>query len=73
MSGRYWGIGAALLSVFFGSTYSIFSKYLLQFTIPETLVLISQIFSILTILLFFGMIPEVKDMCKIDKKTMCAL
>lgn len=73
MSGRFWWICAALLSVFFWSSYSIFSKYLLQFTIPETLILVSQIFTIISILLFFGLIPELKYIWKLDKKTMIAL
>lgn len=73
MSGRFRWVAAALLSVFFGSTYSIFSKYLLQWTIPETLILLSQIFTVLTILLFFWLVPELKDIRKLDKKTMLAL
>jgi drug/metabolite transporter (DMT)-like permease len=73
MTGRFWGISAALLSVFFWSTYSIFSKYLLQFTIPETLILISQIFTIISVLLFFGLLPELKDIRKLDRKSLFAL
>ena len=73
MSGRFRWISAAILSVFFGSTYSIFSKFLLQWTIPETLILLSQIFSVLTVLLFFWLVPELKDIRKLDKKTMYAL
>ena len=73
MTWRYWWVSAALLSVFFWSTYSIFSKYLLQFTIPETLILLSQLFSILTVLLFFWLIPELKETLKVDKKTRTAL
>ena len=73
MSSRFWGITAAILSVFFGSTYSIFSKYLLQFTIPETLILISQIFAIVVLLLSFGLIPEFKNIWRLDKKSLIAL
>lgn len=68
MSSRFRWISAALLSVFFGSTYSIFSKYLLQRTIPETLLLIAQIFSVMTVLLFFWLVPEAKEVWKMPNR-----
>lgn len=73
MSPRFRGIFAALLSVFLGSSYSIFSKYLLQWTIPETVVFFAQFFSALAVLLFFWLIPELKNIWKLDKKTLLTL
>ena len=73
MSWRFRWICAALLSVFFGSSYSIFSKYLLQWTIPETLLLIAQMFSVITVLLFFWLVPEMKEVWKMPNKRLVPL
>lgn len=73
MSSRFRWIAAALLSVFFGSSYSIFSKYLLQWTIPETLLLLAQLFSVVTVLLFFGLVPEAKEVRKMPNRRLLPL
>lgn len=61
-------IAAILLSILFGSTYSILSKFLLQWTIPETVILVSQIFAVIAAVVFFGLFPEIKNIYKFPNK-----
>ncbi len=68
MNNRTWWITAILFSILFGSTYSIFSKFLLQRTIPETVILWSQIFTVIAAVVFFGLFPEVKHMYAFPNK-----
>ncbi len=57
---RTWWIAAIMTSIVFGATYSIFSKFLLQWTIPETVILFSQVFAVLAAIVFFWLFPEVR-------------
>ena len=60
MTKNIYGNLIAFISVVFFSTYSIFSKLLLEHFSSQTLAAISQGLSVVALLFIFGMIPELK-------------
>ncbi|MBN2087179.1 DMT family transporter [Candidatus Peregrinibacteria bacterium] len=68
-----FGLFAALVSTIFISSYSTFSKILLEHFSTYSLAAIAQIFSVITLMLFFGAWSELKDLGKLKRKEMIAL
>ncbi len=73
LSRQYWGIVAALLSTIFISSYSTFTKILLNEFSTYSLAAIAQIFSVITLLFFFGAINEYKKLQELTYKEMVAM
>ncbi|MBU0727941.1 DMT family transporter, partial [Patescibacteria group bacterium] len=67
------GLLAALISTIFISSYSTFSKVLLQHFSTYSLAAIAQIFSVITLMLFFGAWSEIKNLGQLKRKEMIAL
>lgn len=67
MSNYSKGVIAAVFSMIFLSTYSVFGKILLQSLTPETLAAVSQGLSVLTIFIFFGFFPEIRDIIRLPQ------
>ncbi|MBT5016481.1 DMT family transporter [Candidatus Peregrinibacteria bacterium] len=64
------GVLTGVLSVLFLSSYSIFGKILLENLAPETVAGLAQTLSVITILLCFGFLPEIKKIHRLPRKTL---
>ena len=67
------GILAAIGSVFFFSTYTIFGSFLLKHLSPETLIAFTSLLSVTLLFLVYGCIPEIKTLQTYTKKTLSIL
>lgn len=67
------GFLAALISTIFISSYSTFTKILLQDFSTYSLAAIAQIFSVITLLFFFGAMPEFKKLQDLSYKEIMAI
>lgn len=68
-----YGSIAALVSTIFISTYSTFSKVLLEHFSTYSLAALAQLFSVFTLLIFFGAVTEFKNLGKLSYKEVWAL
>jgi drug/metabolite transporter (DMT)-like permease len=68
-----WGLLAALGSVFFFSTYTIFGSFLLKNLSPETLIAFTSTLSVLLLFLGYGLFTEYKILKGYTKKTILIL
>lgn len=68
-----FGSIAALVSTMFIASYSTFSKVLLEHFSTYSLAALAQIFSVATLLLFFGAVHEFKNLQKLSYKQVWAL
>lgn len=68
-----FGAMAALISTIFISTYSTFSKVLLEHFSTYSLAAMAQMFSVVTLLIFFGAFSEFKNLQKLSYKQVWAL
>lgn len=68
-----YGLIAALVSTMFISTYSTFSKILLEHFSTYSLAALAQLFSVITLLIFFGALSEFKNLQKLSYKELWAL
>jgi drug/metabolite transporter (DMT)-like permease len=73
MTARTQGILAAVLGASAFATASIFSKMLLQYFSPVTLAALSQVISIITLLLIFGFVPELRKLRHLNRRQLSAL
>ena len=62
------GLLTALLSVIAFSSYPAFGKTLLNNLSPEVMTAISQGFAVLSVILIFGLLPEIKKIRKLPKR-----
>lgn len=70
---QWMGITATLVSTICISTYSTFSKILLQHFSTYSLAALAQLFSVITLLLFFGAVNEVKKLNELTYKELWAV
>lgn len=68
-----YGYLAAMLSTIFISSYSTFTKILLDEFSTYSLAAIAQIFSVITLLLFFGAVNEYKKLNELSYKEIVAM
>ena len=73
MSVKTQGILAAILGASAFATASIFSKLLLNYFTPVTLAALSQVISIVTLLLIFGFVPELRKLRHLNRRQVLAL
>ncbi len=64
----FFATGSGVTAMIFFSLYSIFGKMLLEHFPPHTLILLGQSLSLLVLLLFFGVVPEIKTIFHIPHK-----
>lgn len=67
------GVITATLSVISLGSYSVLAKILLENMSPESLTGFAQLFSAITILIFFGFFPELKKIHRLPKKDIICL
>lgn len=67
------GVITSLLSVISLASYSILAKILLENMTAESLAGFAQLFSAITVLLFFGFFPELKKIHRLPKKDLFCL
>lgn len=69
----FWGSIMALISTVFISSYSTFTKILLERFSTYSLAAIAQIFSVITMAFFFGAFPELKKLGKLPYRVIWGL